>query len=292
MPFAGSTRRRPLVAALAALALFPLLAVAETPGTVKVGNETKKAVGVLTDLQAGDVACYLTFKDDKGVEFQELADFDLCEKESLRGKRVALTYTMGNVMADECEGNPDCTKSKRVALVTALKSLDGKATPPKPAPRATPSQTSFCTPMEKVIFACRAGGKMVSVCASKDASRTKGLLEYRFGKPDSSEPLEITLPEVPTSPSKAATGENVPFAGGGGTWLRFHKGPYAYVVYSGIGRWGPNGETREKQGIVVEKAGKTVAHLKCTGELTSELGPDWYEAVGIQTNGEDFLFPD
>jgi hypothetical protein len=188
---------------------------------------------------------------------------------------------MGNVIADECQGNPDCTKSKSVPLVTAVKVMDGKA-----------NQTSFCTPLETVVFACRTGAKLVSVCASKDASTARGSLQYRFGKPDAQAPLEIALPEAPSLPAKAANGESVPFSGGGGSWLRFHKGPFAYVVYSGIGKWGPKGETREKQGIVVENAGKLVANLKCSGKLISLLGPDWFEKVGVQSNGEDFEFPD
>ncbi|MBK7658063.1 MAG: hypothetical protein IPJ28_02425 [Betaproteobacteria bacterium] len=115
---------------------------------------------------------------------------------------------------------------------------------------------SFCTPQEDVIFACRAGAKLVSICASKDASPTKGSVQYRFGKPDPKAPLELKLPEVPTLPPKTATGTNVPFAGGGGTWMRFRKGEYAYVAFSGIGRWGPKGETATKAGLVVERGGR------------------------------------
>jgi hypothetical protein len=59
---------------------------------------------------------------------------------------------------------------------------------------------------------------MASVCASKDAGPGRGYLQYRFGKLDGSEPLEQTLPEGQVVPAKAATGENVPFAGGGGAW--------------------------------------------------------------------------
>jgi len=120
MPFAGSGNHRIAYVLLAALAACPLSVLARGPGTVKVGKETKKTVGVLTELQAGDVACYLTLKDDRGAEFSELGDFSVCEKTSLVGKRVTLTYSLGNVMADECQGNPDCTKTRRVALVTAM----------------------------------------------------------------------------------------------------------------------------------------------------------------------------
>jgi hypothetical protein len=121
-----------LLAALAA-SLLPA-AAAQAPDTVKIGKEIKKTVATVKELQAGDVACYLTLKDDQGAEFSEMADFEICEQQSLAGKRVKLTYTLGNVMADECQGNPDCTKTRKVALVTAAKVLSGKVTP-KTAPK-------------------------------------------------------------------------------------------------------------------------------------------------------------
>jgi hypothetical protein len=133
---------------------------------------------------------------------------------------------------------------------------------------------------------------MVSVCASKSAGPNRGDLQYRFGKPDSSEPLEMVLPEARLPPPKVATGENVPFSGGGGSWLRFAKAPAAYAVYTGVGKWGPKGEIREKSGIVVERQGKAIATLKCTTKPISELGPDWFERMGIKANGQDFDFPD
>ncbi len=151
---------------------------------------------------------------------------------------------------------------------------------------------TFCKPAELTVFSCTAGAKMVSVCATKSASAQTGYLQYRFGKPGAKAPIELMLPEVETLAAKAATGESVPFAGGGGVWLRFSKGAYAYVVYSGIGKWGANGETAEKQGLVVEHNGKMISKLPCTGPLTSELGPDWLEKVGITSQAQEFDFPE
>ncbi len=280
--------------AIFATLLIDVPAIAQE-ATVQVGNQTKRTSGTVTSLEAGDVACYLNLTDSHGKAFKELADFEICQqKPALKGRRVALTYQESKVMADECQGNPSCKKTRAVALVVAAKAIDGpvtaKATPAQAA--AAGRQASFCTPLETVVFACRTGAKLVSVCASKDAGRSKGYVQYRFGKPDSAEPLEITLPEGLMPPPKAATGENVPFAGGGGAWLKFRKGDYAYVAYTGIGKWGPKGETREKQGLVVQRGGKQVANLKCTGALTSELGPEWFEKVGVSAGKEEFDFPD
>ncbi|QJR09415.1 hypothetical protein DSM104443_00459 [Usitatibacter rugosus] len=234
--------------------------------------EGKRGSGTLLKTENGDVACYLHLRDAGGTEFMELGDFDLCfQKPSPIGRLVRLEYGVDNVLADECQGNPDCGKSERVALVTRV----------QPA--------ALCTSAEAVVFACRAGAKLVSVCASKNASATSGYLEYRFGKAEV--PPELVLPSVRTVPSRAATGESVAFSGGGGSWLRFRKGEHAYVAYGGIGKWGPQGETREKQGVVVERGGKAISHVKC-GELIQTLGPDDYARLGITAKGEDFHFPD
>ena len=153
-------------------------------------------------------------------------------------------------------------------------------------------QASLCTPAETVVFACHVGAKLVSVCASADAAPNKGYVQYRFGKPDTTEPVELALPEGQVVPARAATGGAMGFSGGGGAWMRFRKGAFAYAVYTGIGNWGPNGEKRTKEGLLVERDGKRAAVLKCSDEPQSELGPDWFEKAGINDNNEDFDFPD
>lgn len=275
------------VVALAAL-MWPAASNAQdtVKDTVKVGQETKRASGTVTSMNAGDTACYLKLKDERGAVFEEMARFEICDQRALLGKRVSLSYVLQNVMSPDCQGDPACKKTRTVALVSAAKPIAAAA------PAANAQQASFCTSEESVVFACRTGGKMVSVCASKGAGPQRGYLQYRFGKPDSAEPLEMILPESQLAPSKAATGENVPFSGGGGSWLRFSKAALAYTVYSGIGKWGPKGEVREKSGVVVERQGKAIATLKCTGKPVGELGPDWFERTGIKANGQDFDFPD
>lgn len=278
-------------ALLAAAALAAAPALAQPSDTVRVGKDLKRTVGTVTRVESGDVACYLHLRDDNGAPFTELADFDLCTREpSLQGKRVRLQYQVAKVMAASCQGDPACRKSDTVALVTAATRIDAPVAQARPSAGAG-AQASFCTPLETVVFACRTGAKLVSVCASRDLTRTAGYVQYRFGRPG--EPLEMILPEGHVHPGKAATGESVAFSGGGGAWLRFRSGPVAYVVYTGIGRWGPGGRTAEKQGLVVERGGKQVASLKCTSRVTSELGPDWFAKAGVGTRkDEEFDFPE
>lgn len=152
---------------------------------------------------------------------------------------------------------------------------------------------SLCAPEEEIVFSCAASGKRISICASRDASPTQGYLQYRYGKPFApSDSLELSLPETRTVPPASASGENVAFSDGGGSWLRFAKADQAYVAYSGIGRWGPRGEAHEKSGIAIERGGKRVAVLKCGGRPESLPGAEWFERMGIAAQGGEFDFPD
>jgi hypothetical protein len=123
--------------AVALATALPLFAATPTADTIKIGKETKKTIGILTKAVNGDVACYLTLKDDHGVAFDEMADFSICEQPKLIGKRLSLKYSLENVMADECQGNPDCTKSKKVALVKSVQVLgSAPSKPAAPKPRS------------------------------------------------------------------------------------------------------------------------------------------------------------
>lgn len=295
------------------LSLLLVSAPVVAQDTQTIGRETKRTVGTVVRMDSGDAACYITLKDDKGEEFDEAADFAVCDqKPNIDGKRIRMTYTPSKIMSPDCQGDPKCKKTQTIALITAAKieprASSGKSGAASNATSGATSnaasnsasskvtakaagQASFCTPLEISVFTCKSGVKMASVCASKTHSKNKGYLQYRFGKFDANEPLEMMWPEGEVAPSKAAKGEYTPFAGGGGTHLRFTKGDTSYIVYSGTGRWGPKGETMDKQGIAVERNGKLVANLKCSVMGESELGPDWFEKSGIQPSDKEFIFP-
>lgn len=271
---------------LSAALLVPALALAQAPEQVKVGNQMKRAYGTVQRMENGDIACYLHMKDDRGAAFTELADFEICmQKPSVVGKRVRLEYQVSRVQSASCQGDPDCKKSDVVALVTkATPAAAGAAAADKPKAAATGS-ASLCRATEAEVFACRTGEKMVSVCASRDLGPKRGYVQYRFGKPG--ETPEMLLPAAEEHPGRNASGEATAFAGGGGAWLRFTNASVAYVVYSGVGRWGPKGETEQRAGVVVERNGKRTANVKCVGKERSELGPDWFAKSGIQPKRDD-----
>jgi hypothetical protein len=192
----------PLLPCCAALAFVCVGAVRPVAAadTLRINGETKQTEGILRAAVSGDVACYLQLETDAGQRFDEPAVFELCEVPTLVGKRLKLSYTIENVLAEACQGDVDCGLSDQVVLVSAARVL--RASTP-----AASGQTSFCSTTETVAFACRVGGKLVSVCASKDASSVSGYLQYRFGKPDAEEPLELALPNDRPVPRLASRGE-------------------------------------------------------------------------------------
>ncbi|MBS0519547.1 MAG: hypothetical protein JSR90_12715 [Proteobacteria bacterium] len=257
-------------------------ASSQAQDVVRIGQETKRASGTIVSMNAGDTACSLTLKDDKGATFREMAAFEICDQgKALINRRVALTYTQQKVQAPSCQGDPDCKKSVTVVLVSAARPLAAPTT-----------KNSHCSATEQVVFSCRIGERLVSVCSSKDAGAGRGYLQYRFGAAASTTAPELSLPEGQAVPAKAARGAIESFSGGGGAWLRFANGPTAYTVYTGIGKWGPKGEIRDKAGVVVERGGKEVASLKCSDKPRSLLGPDWFDKTGVTRGNVDFDFPD
>lgn len=251
-----------------------------------VDGEARPATGTVLSLENADTACNVELRKDDGRTAHAAADFEVCfQQPSLVGRRVALTWTMANVQAESCGGDPECSDSERIALISAARIIDGA--------QGAGGQASFCTAEEEVVFACRTGAKLVSVCAAQGANATSGHVQYRFGRPDPDAPLELQVPDARIVAGQAATGESVPFAGGGASWMRFRRGDYAYVVYSGIGHWGPQGETGERAGVVVERGGRQIASLRCNDDrAVGELGPDWFERVGLVGKGEEFELPE
>jgi len=142
---------------------------------------------------------------------------------------------------------------------------------------------SHCSAKEQTLFSCNTGGKTVSVCASPDLSTDSGSLQYRFGRLGAP---ELLYPAAGANWREVTRGGLLTFAGGGGSYLSFAKGPYRYVVYTAIGKgWG------QKAGVVVEKGGKRLTSLSCTDKETSEVGPDLFARAGIAEDPAGFDVP-
>ncbi len=138
---------------------------------------------------------------------------------------------------------------------------------------------SLCRPDERVVFSCSTGARFASLCGSKALSSNEGHLQYRFGRGDA---IELAYPDADAKPANVFSSGTLMFSGGGGAWLRFDRGPFAYTIFTAIGKWGAAGASAAVSGVAVEKEGKEFANFPCRTEPESEIGPELFERLGLK----------
>ena len=115
-------------------------------------------------------------------------------------------------------------------------------------------ESSHCFKDENVIFSCATAKKSASLCASKDAAKDKGYVQYRFGvigKP------EMTFPDNKEPANKNFSFEHILGASGYGNFITFNKGTYRYEVSSSFSKGQDSGV------IEVWKSDKNIALIQC-----------------------------
>lgn len=257
-----SIRNRPGAVLIAASMLWPLLCTADTATPDDQKQIADDRPQIVESVQSGDIACYLQLTNGA----QLMADFALCEdNQPPLGEPVQLRATQQQVAAASCEGDPECGDSETVSLIVGWE--------------RSAIASEHCPANNLLVFYCQTGRKQVALC--QDA---KGQLLYRFGVD-----LRAAEKQVIRSPNDPAQVEGATqvYAGGGAAWLRLREGRHAYVLYSGIGRWGENGQPEAREGISVEREGRTIARIPCSSPAESEFGPDWFEAHGVHPADPD-----
>jgi type IV secretory pathway VirB10-like protein len=83
------------------------------------------AAVTLVDVSQGDMGCYLEVEDAKGASVTHLGGFDLCpegeaDASAHMGEKVVLTLSKEEIPAGTCEGDPDCTDTEEVEVVTKV----------------------------------------------------------------------------------------------------------------------------------------------------------------------------
>lgn len=127
------------------------------------------------------------------------------------------------------------------------------------APMTWASPQTFCSPEENDLFTCSIGRKTVSICSSKDLSRTSGYVQYRFGV--SNRDPELVYPvDKDRSVFKFSYGvegaaksslEN----------LQFSLSNNSYTIYEERAAFDTNGA-----GIIVKTHDGKISRLKCKEE--------------------------
>jgi hypothetical protein len=78
---------------------------------------------VVRGLTDGDRGCYVVLEDEQGARFDRIGPFDLCERRELVGRRVRLTLGPGEVSADSCQGDPECTARETIEVVLSAEAV-------------------------------------------------------------------------------------------------------------------------------------------------------------------------
>ena len=111
-------------------AAAPDIGVAEVdttgPAEVTVAGQTVPTRAVVTDVEAGDRACYLTLRTDSGSSTTVFGDFSLCETDGLMGQRIQVEYAPDDILAASCEGDPSCLETETVAMAVAADRIQAR----------------------------------------------------------------------------------------------------------------------------------------------------------------------
>lgn len=86
-------------------------------------NADQPTVATVQKLTAGDRACYVDVIDAGGVYSTEYAAFEICEQD-LVGRDVNLIYEPGSIIAVSCQGDPACSETETVMLITQAEIIE------------------------------------------------------------------------------------------------------------------------------------------------------------------------
>lgn len=128
----------------------------------------------------------------------------------------------------------------------------------------------LCKDDENLIFGCEIKGKFISICSSKNLSKTVGYAQYRFGKPDK---VEFLYPASKKPPEGIFFLGSTGYSGGGANIVRFNNSGYEYLIFDSMIRTnyapGEPNNPEFKAGIVTRHNGKITSTRLCTDNAAS-----------------------
>jgi hypothetical protein len=96
----------------------------ETKSTAQsISNSPKETqqpqIATVKELVNGDLLCYATLVDEKGIEQQVGASFKICaENAKFLNKKVRATYTIESV--SDCRSAEPCGKTRKESIITEM----------------------------------------------------------------------------------------------------------------------------------------------------------------------------
>lgn len=76
------------------------------------------ASGIVRELTLGDRACYLMIEDEGDLN-EAMAVMHLCERDDLIDQFATFGHETGEIIAMQCEGDPECTEYETVLLINS-----------------------------------------------------------------------------------------------------------------------------------------------------------------------------
>ena len=129
---------------------------------------------------------------------------------------------------------------------------------------------TLCENTEQVVFSCtiRKSAKIVSLCSSKELTKDRGYLQYRFGVPGN---VELEFPKQRAQTQSAFKYSHYFRAQFDQTEISFTQDGYEYAIFDDY-----NGEekpARHDQGVRITPPnnGKEVT-LSCSGKARAQYG--------------------
>jgi len=158
------------------------------------------------------------------------------------------------------------TPRRRSVLIASLV-LCGLMITARPATQMQPG--SLCESSEKIVFNCTVGkaAKIVSLCSSKELTKDRGYLQYRFGLPGK---IELEFPKQRDHTQSAFKYSHYFRAQFDQTEISFTSDGYEYAIFDDY-----NGEQKpaqRDQGIRITSPGSKETTLNCRGKAKAQYG--------------------
>ncbi len=100
--------------------------------TTKKNASKQPKVGIVKELVNGDLMCYVTLVDKKGVEHNVGATFEICaDEKKVLNKKVRAVYQLESV--SDCQSAEPCGKTRKESIITKMEVVNEDSTEKSPS---------------------------------------------------------------------------------------------------------------------------------------------------------------
>jgi hypothetical protein len=128
------------------------------------------------------------------------------------------------------------------------------------------ASNSHCEVGEQIVFSCRIGQKIASLCASKRLTPTEGYVQYRYGPPGR---IEIDIPGRSPADRARIRGMRSPPSTANALVMSIDHGGFTYAIFSSESVGSVSDGMRSwvyDSGVEVRKGREMVFSKHCSGQ--------------------------